>query len=49
LIHGLFRRWILIPARWNLVLTNAIVQPIYDENPLHPQGSYTFYVARRIE
>lgn len=47
-IHGLFRRWILLPERWNLVLTNLVVQPVYDESPLHPQGSYTFYVARRM-
>jgi SAM-dependent methyltransferase len=47
LIHGLFRRWILLPTRWNLSLTNAVVKPVYNENPLHPHGSYTFYVARR--
>ena len=47
-VHGLFRRWILMPARWNLALTNAVVQPVFRENPLHPQGAYTFYVARRI-
>jgi SAM-dependent methyltransferase len=45
--HGLFRRWILAPTRWNLALTNAITRPVYKANPLDPQGSYTFYVVRR--
>jgi SAM-dependent methyltransferase len=48
LIHALIRRWILIPTRWNLSLTNTVVRPVYNENPLHPHGSYTFYVARRV-
>jgi SAM-dependent methyltransferase len=48
LIHALLRRWILLPTRWNLALTEALVKPVYNENPLHSQGSYTFYVARRM-
>ena len=48
LIHGILRRWILLPTHWNLAVTDAVVRPVYNENPLHPQGSYTFYVARRV-
>ena len=43
----LFGRWILLPARWNLALTMAIVQPFYDEPVEQPKGSYTFYVVRK--
>jgi SAM-dependent methyltransferase len=49
LVHWLFGRWIAVPTRWNLALTQAIVQPYYDEDPYdQPQGAYTFYVARKI-
>ncbi|MEI7988430.1 MAG: class I SAM-dependent methyltransferase [Chloroflexota bacterium] len=47
--HFLFRRWILIPTRWNLSLPLSIVRPFYDGNPEHPQGVCTFYVARSVE
>lgn len=46
--HLLFGRWILIPQRWNLALTQAIVQPVYDEQPEQVGGAYTFYVTRRV-
>jgi len=46
-LHGLLRKWILAPWPWNMALTRALVQPVYDEPPGHPQGAYTFYVARR--
>ena len=47
LAHFLFRRWILVPEKWNLALTRAYVQRFYDGDPVHPDGAYTFYVARR--
>ena len=31
-----------------VAVTEAVVRPVYNDNPLHPQGSYTFYVARRV-
>jgi SAM-dependent methyltransferase len=46
--HALFGRWILAPYRWNFALTNAVVKPVFSEPPEHPQGSYTFYVVRRV-
>jgi SAM-dependent methyltransferase len=47
LAHFLFRRWILVPTKWNLALTRAVVQRFYDGEPADPKGAYTFYVARR--
>ena len=45
--HFLFRRWILVPARWNLSLTLALVCKYYQEAAIQPQGSYAFYITRR--
>ncbi len=42
----LFGRWIIAPARWNLWLTERLVRPYAQTEP-HPQGTYTFYLARR--
>jgi SAM-dependent methyltransferase len=47
LAHFITRQWILTPSAWNLSITRAIVQQFYDEAPEQPQGSYTFYAARR--
>ena len=38
--------WILVPARWNLWLTDRLVRSYYDE-PYREDGTYTFYVAQR--
>ncbi len=46
--NKLFGRWILAPARWNLALTSAIVSSAYQEDRRQPQGSYSFYITRRI-
>lgn len=48
LLHGLTRKWIVMPTRWNLALTRAITEPYYKQDPKHDHGSYTFYVARRV-
>lgn len=40
-------RWILAPADWNLALTRRVVEPHYLQDPIHEQGAYTFYRARR--
>jgi SAM-dependent methyltransferase len=42
----LFGRWILVPARWNLSLTERWLRPLYEE-PLPPQGAYLFLIAER--
>ena len=40
-------RWILSPTRWNLGLTDFMIRPYYEEDPLREDGTYTFYIARR--
>lgn len=49
ILHVLTRRWILVRQPWNLSLARAICQPVYDEPDNQPKGSYTFYIARRME
>lgn len=41
-------RWILVPSRWNLLLTEKFTRRYYQEAP-SPEGTYTFYLASRIE
>jgi SAM-dependent methyltransferase len=43
----LFDRWILLPDRFNLVLTELITRPIYKEMPVQPDGAYTFFIGRK--
>ena len=45
--HALFNRWIIAPARWNLFLTERALRK-YVQHPEHPQGTFTFYAARKI-
>jgi SAM-dependent methyltransferase len=45
--HALTGRWILAPSRWNLVMTERLVRP-YAQAMEDPQGTFTFYVARKI-
>jgi SAM-dependent methyltransferase len=40
-------RWLLVPTRWNLALTAALLRRYYEE-PLPPQGAYLFFVARKL-
>lgn len=44
--HALTGRWIFVPRRWNLALTERIVRPYAQADP-HPQGTFTFYIARK--
>jgi SAM-dependent methyltransferase len=46
LARKLFGRWILVPARWNLALTERLVRP-YATPTTCADGVYTFYLARR--
>lgn len=41
-------KWNLVRADWNFTLTRAVVRPAYGEAPEQPEGSYTFYVVRKI-
>jgi len=42
----LLGRWILVPKRWNLALTERWLRPRYEE-PQPEIGAYLFFVARR--
>jgi SAM-dependent methyltransferase len=42
----LFGRWILVPRRWNLALTERWLRPLYGE-PLPASGAYLFLVAAK--
>jgi hypothetical protein len=44
--HALTGRWILVPERWNLALTERLIRP-YAQSVAHPQGTFTFYVAHK--
>jgi SAM-dependent methyltransferase len=39
-------RWILVPSRWNLALTERWLRPLYEE-PLPEVGAYLFVVAEK--
>ncbi|MCH8093333.1 MAG: class I SAM-dependent methyltransferase [Chloroflexi bacterium] len=40
-------RWILVPSRWNLLLTERFTRRYYREAP-SPEGTYTFYLAAKV-
>jgi SAM-dependent methyltransferase len=42
----LLGRWILVPTRWNLALTERWLRPLYEE-PLPQVGAYLFFVAQK--
>jgi len=46
-VKFVFRRWILIPSRWNLFFTNIIVEKYFYEDTAKENGSYTFYITRK--
>ncbi len=45
--HAISKRWIIAPWHWNLALTDRLVRRYVVTEP-HPQGTYTFFVARSI-
>lgn len=47
--HKLTKRWVLVPARWNLSITYQAIKRYYLENPVCDDGVCTFYIARRLE
>lgn len=48
LSHKLSGRWNLVPTRWNLGMTYALIKPYYEADPLSEDGVCTFYIARRV-
>lgn len=47
IIHWIWRRWIICPTHWNLWIPEKICRKYYNEAKEQPQGSYTFYIARK--
>jgi SAM-dependent methyltransferase len=45
--HFLFHRWIIVPKRWNLSLTNDFVEKFFNEETIQENGSYSFYIAHK--
>ena len=46
--HWILRKWILVPTRWNLALTEAITRRAYREASIQDKGVYSFYIARKM-
>lgn len=46
LVHALTGRWLLSRSRANLVLTEKLLRPYYNE-PLPEKGAYLFFVCRK--
>jgi SAM-dependent methyltransferase len=40
-------RWILAPYHWNLFIVEKMTRALYNEKSIQPDGSYTFYIARK--
>lgn len=45
--HILFKKWILVPQPWNLLFTRKIVERFTQEDPRTPEGTCTFYIAKK--
>jgi SAM-dependent methyltransferase len=43
----LFGKWILVPTRWNLALTERLLRPLFEEAP-PARGAYSFFLARKM-
>ncbi|MGD8627137.1 MAG: class I SAM-dependent methyltransferase [Anaerolineae bacterium] len=41
-------RWIVVPSRWNLALTERLLRPLYEEPlPGEGEGAYLFFIAHK--
>jgi SAM-dependent methyltransferase len=43
----LFKRWILVPRKWNLIFAYRVVSSAFHEDPAQPHGAYTFFIAEK--
>jgi hypothetical protein len=46
LAKKLIGKWIIVPAKWNLFLTEKFVRKFASPDPV-PDGTFTFYFARK--
>jgi len=44
--HWLLGRWLVLPSRWNLALTERAIRK-YAKSERNSEGTYSFYVARK--
>ena len=47
--YVLFKRWIIVPTKWNLFLAHQIVSNSFHEDPVQPQGAYSFFIAEKAD
>ncbi len=43
----IFGKWILFPFHENFFIPEKRLRSQYDQDPIHPEGSYTFYMTRK--
>ncbi|MBI9045384.1 MAG: class I SAM-dependent methyltransferase [Anaerolineaceae bacterium] len=48
LTRKIFGLWILFPKKWNIFLTERLMRPYYNEPQKTPEGSYSFYIAKKL-
>jgi SAM-dependent methyltransferase len=44
----IFGKLIIVEDKWNLVITRKLIEQYYDEKVEQPNGSYSFYITRKI-
>lgn len=49
IVRKLTGKWILVPTRWNLSLTERLTRRYYQQNPVCENGVCTFYIVRRSD
>ena len=48
IVHLFFKKWVLIPDRWNLSITRKITERHFLSNQVSDKGCYSFYIAQKI-
>lgn len=43
----IFGKWILLPFHGNPFIPEKRLRKLYNQDPVHPEGSYTFYIVRK--
>lgn len=51
-LHSLFNKkifgkWVLFPFHGNIFIPERSLRKKYNQEPIHPEGSYTFYITRK--
>ncbi len=46
-LHFFTRKWNAVQQKWNFILTNQIVEPVYNEPHIQAGGVYSFYIVRK--